>query len=417
VPPNPTPMLSAPLPPNEAGRLAALRSYQILDTKPERAYDELVKLAGAICGVPISLVSFVDEGRQWFKAKLGIDGDETPRDVAFCSHAILRDELFIVDDAGSDPRFADNPFVCGAPFVRFYAGAPLRARGGERLGTLCVVDHIPRRLTDGQREALNALKNQAEAHLELRLRAAELAAAERRERAARTELEAVQRQKDELLQYLVHDLKSPISAVLMNGRLLRECVRPDRDVVEAAADVVEAGERLTRLTHDMLDVGRGTTKGLRLRREAFDPAGLAADVASALRRQSEVRGVRVALDFDPELGRLSGDREVLRRVLINLVDNALRSSPRGGVVTVAGAHAGEGRVRLEVRDRGAGVPEAARAAIFDAYVTSDLPGAGRGHGLGLAFCRLAAAAHGGSISYERRAECESVFAVELPAQG
>ncbi|HEU4535340.1 MAG TPA: GAF domain-containing protein, partial [Polyangiaceae bacterium] len=128
-------MVPAPLPDDEASRLAALRAYEILDTEAERPFDDLARLASAICGAPVALVSFVDERRQWFKAKVGLDHSETPRDVAFCAHAILGDDLFVIDDAFDDVRFVDNPLVRGDPYVRFYAGAPLRARGGEKLGT------------------------------------------------------------------------------------------------------------------------------------------------------------------------------------------------------------------------------------------------------------------------------------------
>jgi signal transduction histidine kinase len=408
-------MKPAPLPDDETSRLHALRAYQILDTESEPAYDELVRLAGAICGVPVSLVSLVDERRQWFKARLGLEAAETPRDVAFCAHAILREELFVVDDAYDDPRFVDNPLVRGEPYVRFYAGAPLRARGGEKLGTLCVIDHIPRRLTDGQREALLALKHQAEAHLELRLRALELADSERRERETRAALEALQLQKHQLLQYLVHDLKSPITAVVMNARHLLKEGALGPDAAEAAADIADAGESLARMVHDMLDVGRGGGRGLPVRPESLDARALAADVAAALRRQAEGRGVRVENAFGPAFGRVRADRELARRVLVNLADNALRHAPRGSVVTLGGARS-DGLVRLEVRDRGPGVPAAARDSIFDAYVGDGACDAGgrRGHGLGLAFCRLAAAAHGGAVTYERRDDAESVFALELP---
>ncbi|HEU4535161.1 MAG TPA: ATP-binding protein, partial [Polyangiaceae bacterium] len=140
------------------------------------------------------------------------------------------------------------------------------------------------------------------------------------------------------------------------------------------------------------------------------------EVAASLRRQLVGRDVRVEAALDAGLGPVRADRELVRRVLVNLVDNALRHSPRGGVVVVAGARAG-GRVRLEVRDRGPGVPPAQRAALFDAYETSPDPdGHGRrGHGLGLAFCRLAAEAHGGRADYERSEGGESVFFFELPA--
>lgn len=169
-------MPKAPLPPNEEQRLAALRQYQILDTAPENSFDELVRLAAHICGTPIALVSLVDEHRQWFKAKFGVDVQETPRDVAFCAHAILSPkEPLVVPDATQDPRFADNPFVTQEPHIRFYAGVPLVTPEGQALGTLCVVDFQPRQLSPEQLDQLKALAHQVVAQLELRRTLRELA--------------------------------------------------------------------------------------------------------------------------------------------------------------------------------------------------------------------------------------------------
>jgi diguanylate cyclase (GGDEF)-like protein/PAS domain S-box-containing protein len=157
------------LPPNEEQRLETLRSYNIMDTLPEQAYDDITHLASHICEAPIALVSLIEHDRQWFKSKVGLDVEGTSRDVSFCSHAILQPEVMtIVPDALADSRFAHNPFVTGAPHIRFYAGTPLRASNGEALGTLCVIDRKPRELTDGQKEALSALARQVMAHLELR---------------------------------------------------------------------------------------------------------------------------------------------------------------------------------------------------------------------------------------------------------
>lgn len=171
--------MNAPIPQNEAERLAALRQYEVLDSPPEEAFDDLTTLAAHICGVPMALVSFVDSQRQWFKSRVGIVATETPRDIAFCAHTILhRDGIFEVRDALSDPRFAGSPLVAEYPHIRFYAGAPLVMSDGQALGALCVMDHSPRTLTEAQASALRALSRRTVAQLELRRSVARLRAAE-----------------------------------------------------------------------------------------------------------------------------------------------------------------------------------------------------------------------------------------------
>lgn len=159
----------APPPTNEAERLERLRALAVLDTAPEPLFDTLSRLAAAICGTPIALLSLVDASRQWFKANVGLPGvSETPRELAFCAHAILDGEVLEVGDACADPRFAGNPLVTGEPGIRFYAGAPIELPGGVRLGTLCVIDRQPRRLDPAQREQLRELAAAAAQALELR---------------------------------------------------------------------------------------------------------------------------------------------------------------------------------------------------------------------------------------------------------
>jgi len=160
--------MKAPIPDNEAQRLAALREYHILDTAAEQAYDDITALAAYLCGVPIAMISLVDESRQWFKSKLGLNQQETPRDVAFCAHAILQTEPLIVRDALKDARSADSALVTREPHIRFYAGFPLATPEGFALGTLCAIDRRPRQLSASQKTAMQALSRQVMALLELR---------------------------------------------------------------------------------------------------------------------------------------------------------------------------------------------------------------------------------------------------------
>src|SRR5689334_113593 len=160
--------MTPPVPPADAARLAALRRYHILDTEPEPAFDDLAALATHLCGTPVGAVSFVDGARQWFKARVGLAVRETPRKTAFCALAIQGPELLVVRDVLRDERFAGSPLATGSPPVRFYAGAPLTAPGGERLGTVCVMDWVPRELGRQRREGLRLLARQAVALLEHR---------------------------------------------------------------------------------------------------------------------------------------------------------------------------------------------------------------------------------------------------------
>jgi GAF domain-containing protein len=191
----------APLPSDEPARLAALRDYDVLDSPPEKAFDDLTQLASYICQAPVALMTLLDADRQWFKSRIGFEQPETSRDVAFCSHAILQDDLFVVPDAQADPRFADNPLVTQQPHVRFYAGAPLATPSGHAIGTLCVLDEKPRSLTPEQQNALRTLSRQAVSQLELRRALV-------RERAYQCELRAEQERGEQLL---LNILPAPIA--------------------------------------------------------------------------------------------------------------------------------------------------------------------------------------------------------------
>jgi PAS domain S-box-containing protein len=202
---------AAPRPDREPERLEALRRYRVLDTPSEEAFEDLAYLASHICGTPISLVSLVDSERQWFKARVNFDRQETRREEAFCAHAILGNDLFVVPDASADRRFAANPMVVGEGGIRFYAGAPLITSDGFAVGTLCVMDRKPRTLTPGQAEALRALSRQVVAQLELR----------RRLSLEREEADGVLHETEETLRVLVSQMPAILWTVDRDLRFTR----------------------------------------------------------------------------------------------------------------------------------------------------------------------------------------------------
>ena len=221
--------LAAPLHPNESERLQALRSYGILDTPIEPAFDDITRLASYICQTPISVINLIDDGRQWFKSEIGLGVRETPIDSSLCAHAILEQSFMEIPDTTLDRRFANNPLVLGIPHLRFYAGALLRTPDGLPLGTVCVLDHQPRLLTQDQRDMLAALARQVMSQIELRR---SLVISDR-----------LQRNVSRLMAVAGHDLKQPLQVMVMAIDRVRGKL-PEAKDRERLGHAVDAGMRI-----------------------------------------------------------------------------------------------------------------------------------------------------------------------------
>ena len=266
--------MRATIPSNEAERVRALKAYEILDTLPEQEYQDIVYLASLICEAPIAVVSLVDEDRQWFKARLGVDAEQTDRDIAFCAHAVLTPEsLMIVPDARQDPRFADNPLVTGALQIGFYAGAPLVTGDGLALGTLCVIDHKPRVLTESQQLALAALSRQVMTQLERRQQISKL-------QDAQTQLLQSEKMASigQLAAGIAHEINNPVGFVSSNmstlsnySKTLFELIDQSRTLytgesispqVRAQLRSLEEDAELEYLQQDLFELIKESTDGL-----------------------------------------------------------------------------------------------------------------------------------------------------------
>jgi GAF domain-containing protein len=199
--------MSAQIPETEKKRLKVLWEYHVMDTVPEEMFDELTELAARICEAPIALISLIEEDRQWFKSRVGTSLQETSRDVSFCTHAIRQADLFVVPDAAKDARFASSPLVTKDPKIRFYAGAPLITPDGYALGTLCVLDKVPRQLRPDQKQALTILARHVVSQLELRRRSRQLAVAQQETQSTREEVQKLRGELAEARQMLARQTK------------------------------------------------------------------------------------------------------------------------------------------------------------------------------------------------------------------
>lgn len=377
-------MQPAALPANEAQRLAVLYSYDILDSEREGIFDELTELAASICDTPIALITLVDESRQWFKAQVGMNASETARSVSFCAHAILQPGLFVVSDTLKDGRFADNAFVTGPPHIRFYAGAPLITAEGCGLGTLCVIDQVPRELTLKQRKALSVLRTHVLKLLELRRVTRELNASNR-------ELEA--------FSYSVsHDLRAPLRAITGFSTALLEDHAPslNDEARSLLQRICNAADRMDHLTMDLINLSRVSRQPLQFRR--VDLSQLAHEVVTELAKADPTRNVDAVIH--PGLV-AQGDAGLLRVVLDNLLGNAWKYTSK---VTQARIEFGQvrksGRSEFFVSDNGVGFEMDHAGKLFQPFQrfhsSSDYPGTG----IGLATVQRIVRRHGGSIRAE-----------------
>jgi signal transduction histidine kinase len=411
-------MKAAPLHPQEDKRLEALDTLEILDTMPEAGFDELTRLASQLCGTPIALVSLVDNYRQWFKSRVGLETPETPRDLAFCAHAILGEDLFVVEDSHNDERFHDNPLVTGGPHVRFYAGIPIKAASGLNMGTLCVIDHQPRHLTREQQDALAVLGKQVEAQLLLRLRVRELERREAELRSQRDTLTSLQRQKDELMQRVMRDFKSPLSSILTNATFTLYRPHLPDEVLRATREIRDAADGLQRTVHNLLDANSDEAS-FAFNPAQFDVSLLLSEVARDFQQRLVGSPRRFTQNVKLVEPLLTGDRELLRRTLINLLDNSFQYTALGSSrVTLEASNPEPGLLELRVRDEGPAIPPAARAHLFDAHLPEHAPSTGRAEGgnrLALAFCRRAVQAHGGWIWVEENHPKGVAFCMRLPS--
>lgn len=362
-------MKSAPLHWKESERVKKLIEYEVLDTEAEKSFDDLTELASEICGTPISLISLVDPDRQWFKSKVGLGANETNRDIAFCSHAILQDEVFEVEDASKDERFFDNPLVTENPDIRFYAGMPLKSPEGLPIGTLCVIDRIPKKLDAHQKKALEILGREVINQLELRVKT--------------KRLEQANQFKTEFLSNMSHEIRTPLNAIIGFSELLlsdADTLLKDKQARSYIENIDFSGKHLLSMVNAVLELSKIEAGKMTLEPQHFDVCDTVDNVLNMLNIKAQEQGISISHSYSSDSNfEVYLDPGKLSQIIINLVNNSIKFSNSGTTITL-NLEIQSNQAIINIIDEGVGISEQDLPNIFDKY---HQVGNKKAHGTGL----------------------------------
>ena len=397
-------MEAAPLPDNEDERLAELLSYDVLDTEAEQLFDDLTTLASQICDTPIALISLIDPDRQWFKSRVGLDAEETSREIAFCSHAILQDDVFEIPNASLDPRFHDNPLVTGAPDIRFYAGAPLVSPSGHAIGTLCTIDRKPRKLTESQKTSLQTLSKSVVAHLELK----------RKNR----ELERTSQFRSDFLSYVSHEIRTPLNAINTFSRLLEgeaQKLKLPESFTTPLSHVTQSGERLLEIVNSVLDIKQIEAGKMRVMPRAVSTHDFFTHLFSLTKIRAEDGGIIFTSTIDSRVpDTLFFDDTKFGQVALNLLSNAIKFTSRGKSVSAQVKYKND-KLIFNVIDQGIGISEEDQKRLFTPFERMENAHQISGTGLGLNISKRLIELMDGTIKVSSKVNEGTRISVTLPS--
>lgn len=398
-------MIKPDTPLNENKRIQALQDLNILDTIEEDAYDQLTSIASQICDVPISLVSLIDSDRQWFKSHHGLDARETPREIAFCAHAInTPEEILMVENAREDLRFHDNPLATGAPDVIFYAGAPLKTSEGFCLGTLCVIDNKPNTLNDGQKQALRALADQVIAQLELR----------RKNLILNEKIKIVEQLNQDIDAFsyrLSHDIQTPMRGILSIVDFLRDENADEISIsMENMIDKIENRARyavsLVKSTIDYATVSKAN-----LIFSEFTLEDCARNVFENSVNRSDVKLEMTNCD-----GFIVTSEYAIQVTLQNLMTNSVKYNDKETCIISISSKVENNRIFIDYKDNGPGISSKYTNKIFEIFETLESKSE-NSTGLGLAMVKTVLNKLSGSVRLMNNKEEKGVhFSIELPQE-
>lgn len=348
-------MITTPLPQLENERLAELYAYNILDTPPEEDFSDIVELASYICGTPISHISLIDRDRSWHKARKGLQDQELPRNLSFCTHTVSASKPVIVPDATMDERFANNPFVLEAPGIRFYAGFPLVTAGGHSIGTLCVVDTVPRALDKEQLKALHLLSKQVMKLLNERIRSQNLRLSGMLEQQRNAKLQQLIDTQRRIMTILGHDTRGPLFYINWMIRTMMKSDIRQYDLENNFQVISNQLDSTLIMIEDLLDWSRvNILNATEKEEDFFEVRKMGEELLESLQLQAAKKQVQLENDIPQALVGRRHER-IIRFVLRNLLLNAIKFT-REGKVTLD-ANTGKHWLKLSVTDNGVGMTE------------------------------------------------------------
>lgn len=376
----------------ESERIESLRSYLVLDSDYEEEIDSLTQLASDICETPISLVSLVDNDRQWFKSKVGLDVSETSRDLSFCAHAINENEdIFVVEDSRTDPRFFDNPLVTNEPLVIFYAGVVLKSDENLPLGTLCVIDNTPRKLNDTQVKALKTISKQImnlfnykkSIHIQEELR---------------LQLSRKNQELETFASIAAHDLKSPIANIMNAANIFSQMYAPKIDPKGnlLISSIERSGQRLKSLIDGLLQFSKIDDVSL-LTKSEVNLNEITTDLTTLIGNADNLKVFLIS-----DLTSIETYPILLDQILINLFTNSLKYSNKDIAEIEFFVSENKSHYLFTVKDNGPGIDKNQQATIFDLFQTASIKDqfGNKGNGIGLAVVKKITDKLGGNIFVE-----------------
>ncbi|WKV12575.1 GAF domain-containing sensor histidine kinase [Marivirga harenae] len=397
-------MIKPGIPNNENERLRELRRLKILDSEQEKDFDELVELASIICGVPISLVTLIDTDRQWFKSKKGVTVDSTSRDVSFCGHAIYSDDIFIVENTLADERFYDNPLVTEDPNIRFYAGMPIKSTNGYNLGTLCVIDSVPKKLSKTQIQALEILGGQASKLIELRDKKLKL-------EASNEKLEALNQLNTQITSIISHDLKGPINSMraYLNSKYVD--ANSPKDLAQLFPLVKNNLNSLHALVENLLEWSRSNND---VKLTNVNIKDIVSEICTLFEGNALEKEIKLKCEVGVDI-EVVADLAMMRFILRNLINNAIKFT-EGGEIAVDIEQTEDQKAIVKIIDTGVGIPNALleRIKLKDKKISTKGTRNEKGTGLGLQLVREFLSIHNSELKVESEEGKGSTFSFVLP---